>query len=271
MEYREGQGLVVFCQMDVTARTEADPAAERLARNLLSYTSAWKPVARRTILYAGDPAGQKHLQQAGFAVEPYAAGALKADRVLVVSPGGGAALAADKDAIATWLKQDGRVLALGLDAAEASVFLPVKVETKSAEHIGTYFEPPAANSPLAGVGPADVHNRDPRDVPLVTGGAQTVGDGVLASALEGRVVFCQIAPWQFNIKQQNTKRTFRRTSCLLSRLLGNLGVHGQTPVLDRFGAPVKLTDGQSPECRWLNGFYLDQPEEWDDPYRFFGW
>ncbi len=120
MEYREGQGLVIFCQMDVTARTEADPAAERLARNLLSYTSAWKPVARRTILYAGDPAGQKHLQQAGFAVEPYAAGALKADRVLVVSPGGGAALAADKDAIATWLKQDGHVLALGLDSAEAS-------------------------------------------------------------------------------------------------------------------------------------------------------
>jgi hypothetical protein len=271
MEYREGQGMVVFCQMDVTARTEADPAAERLARNLLSYTSAWKPVARRTILYAGDPAGQKHLQQAGFAVEPYAAGALKADRVLVVSPGGGAALAADKDAIATWIEQDGRVLVLGLDAAEASVFLPVKVETKSAEHIGTYFEPPAANSPLAGAGPADVHNRDPRDVPLVTGGAQTVGDGVLASALEGRVVFCQIAPWQFNIKQQNTKRTFRRTSCLLSRLLGNLGVHGQTPVLERFAAPVKLTDGQSPECRWLNGFYLDQPEEWDDPYRFFGW
>ena len=271
MEYREGQGLVIFCQMDVTARTEADPAAQRLARNLLCYTSAWKPVARRTILYAGDPAGEKHLQRAGFAVEPYAAGALKADRVLVVSAGGGAALAADKDAIATWLKQDGRVLALGLDSAEASVFLPVKIETKSAEHIGTYFQPPAANSPLAGAGPADVHNRDPRDIPLVTGGAQTVGDGVLAHALEGRVVFCQIAPWQFNIKQQNTKRTFRRTSCLLSRLLGNLGVHGQTPVLERFAAPVKLRDGQSPECRWLNGFYLDQPEEWDDPYRFFGW
>ncbi len=48
-------------------------------------------------------------------------------------------------------------------------------------------------------------------------------------------------------------------------------VQGQTPVLERFAAPVKLTDGQSPECRWLNGFYLDQPEEWDDPYRFFGW
>ena len=25
------------------------------------------------------------------------------------------------------------------------------------------------------------------------------------------------------------------------------------------------------EKRWLNGLYQDQPEEWDDPYRFFRW
>ena len=28
LEYREGQGMVLFCQMDVTGRTEQDPAAE---------------------------------------------------------------------------------------------------------------------------------------------------------------------------------------------------------------------------------------------------
>lgn len=35
-----------------------------------------------------------------------------------------------------------------------------------------------------------------------------------------------------------------------------------------------LPDYQSatkPEKRWLSAFYLDQPEEWDDPYRFFNW
>jgi hypothetical protein len=58
---------------------------------------------------------------------------------------------------------------------------------------------------------------------------------------------------------------------MLTRLLGNLGVQSQTPLLERFPKPVKLTDGQSPEKRWLSGFYLDTPEEWDDPYRFFGW
>jgi hypothetical protein len=25
------------------------------------------------------------------------------------------------------------------------------------------------------------------------------------------------------------------------------------------------------EGRWLQGLYLDQPEAWDDPYRFFRW
>ena len=272
MEYHDGKGMVLFCQMEVTGRTEQDPAAERLARNILSYAATWKAAAQRTLVYAGDPAGLKHLQQAGFAVEPYAPGALKPDRVLVVAKGGGAALAPDKNALAAWLKQDGRVLGLGLDAAETDAFLPVKIETKSIEHIAAFFNPPSATSPLAGIGPADVHNRDPRTMPLVTGGAQAIGDGVLATALEGRVVLCQMAPWQFNIRQQNTKRTFRRTSCLLSRVLGNLGVQGQTPALERFAATVKLgADGQSPEKRWTSGFYLDQLEEWDDPYRFFGW
>jgi hypothetical protein len=48
--------------------------------------------------------------------------------------------------------------------------------------------------------------------------------------------------------------------------LGNLGVGGATPVLSRFSQPVAPGDK-----RWLEGMYLDQPEEWDDPYRYFGW
>ena len=30
LEYREGKGMMLFCQMDVTGRTESDPAAETL-------------------------------------------------------------------------------------------------------------------------------------------------------------------------------------------------------------------------------------------------
>jgi len=54
----------------------------------------------------------------------------------------------------------------------------------------------------------------------------------------------------------------------LGRLLANMGVESATPLLDRFHRPV---DGTRIEKRWLDGLYLDQPQEWDDPYRFFRW
>ena len=58
MEFREGRGMVLFCQMDVTARTEPDPAAETLVGNLLAYVSSWKPAPSRTAVYVGEEAGQ---------------------------------------------------------------------------------------------------------------------------------------------------------------------------------------------------------------------
>jgi hypothetical protein len=64
----------------------------------------------------------------------------------------------------------------------------------------------------------------------------------------------------------NVKRTFRRVACLTARLLGNLRAAGRTPLL----GDISRQAGPA-ETRWLNGLYLDVPEEWDDPYRFFRW
>jgi hypothetical protein len=47
-----------------------------------------------------------------------------------------------------------------------------------------------------------------------------------------------------------------------------MGVTAPTPLLARFSAPVDQAKG---EKRWLEGLYLDVPEEVDDPYRFFRW
>jgi hypothetical protein len=269
LEYREGKGMVLFCQVDVTGRTEGDPAADALVSNVVGYVSAWKPAPRRKAVYVGDPAGKNHLEGAGLSLTAYAKEELSADRVLIVGPGGGKKLAGDAAAIGQWLKDGGRVLAIGLDEAEAGAFLPFKVETKKGEHIAAYFEPAGVKSPLAGVGPADVHNRDPRELALVTGGASALGNGVLARVADANVVFCQLVPWQFDQKKQmNLKRTFRRAACLVTRLAANLGVAGATPVLARFRSPVEA--GKA-EQRWLEGLYLDVPEEWDDPYRYFRW
>jgi hypothetical protein len=45
-----------------------------------------------------------------------------------------------------------------------------------------------------------------------------------------------------------------------------MNVDLRTPLVERFHGEV----GKD-EKRWLDGLYLDQPEEWDDPYRFFRW
>jgi beta-galactosidase len=267
MEYREGRGMVLFCQMDVTGRTQSDPAAQILAANVLEYVSQWKPSRRRQALYLGEPAGRAHLQAAGLRLGSYADGELKADRVLIVAPGN-KALAAHRSAVGEFLKAGGYALAIALTQEDADALLPFKISMSQAEHISACFDPPETNSLLVGIGPADVHNRDPRTIPLVSAGAMTVGSGVLAVARPANVVLCQLAPWQFQYQNNfGLKRTFRRSSFVVTRLLGNLGVGGETPLLTRLSTPA----GSNEPGRWLQGLYLDEPQEWDYPYRFFRW
>jgi hypothetical protein len=298
MEYRDGEGMILFCQMDVTGRTEDDPASTRLVGNILEHVSSWEATPRRRALYVGDPAGKAHLESTGLSLAGYSGGALAADQVLVVGPGGGQELATHSAAIRTWLAAGGNLLAIGLDEEQANAFLPFEVTTEKAEHISAYLEPARAGSLLAGVGPADVHIRDPRELPLVSRGATPIGDGVLATANDANVVFCQLAPWQFDYLARNgaawhldhtahnVKPTFRHTSFLLTRLLANMGAAASTPLLARFERPA--VDGESlqdlAEAVWLEsgdtehvlstrwkGLPLtrasreDPPEGWESP------
>jgi hypothetical protein len=268
LEFRQGKGMILFCQMDVTGRTEQDPAAQRLLRNILEYAATWKPTPRRKLVYAGDEAGKAWLQSVGLAPTAYGAVPLAVDQILVAGPGAGSQLSSHAAELGRWMGGGGKLLALGLSGAEANAFLPLKLETKEVEHISTTFRSGSDGSLFQGIGPADVHNRAASKLPLVLSGALPLGDGVLASAEKAQVVFCQILPWTFNYeKNYGLKRTFRKSSFLVNRLLANLGAAGATPLLARFAAPVD----SAKERRVLEGLYLDTPEEWDDPYRFFGW
>ena len=278
LEYREGQGRVLFCQMDVTGRTEADPAAERLVRNILAYAlAAPRPLPpSRAVRYAGDPLGRRYLETAGLSLRDYGGGELSSREVLVVGRGGGKVLTPHKPAIAKWLKSGGHLLALELDADEANAFLTTPIQTTPREHIAAFFTPPDRDSPFAGVGPADVHNRDPRVLPLVSGGAHPIANGVLAHLPDSNVVFCQLAPYRFakspkdasssQGQQQNLRKTYRRTAFLLTRLLANMGVRGKTPLLERFSTPI--SDEARPSIIKNGDFRLDgdrdgNPDHWE--------
>jgi hypothetical protein len=269
LEFREGRGLVLFCQLDVTGRTETDPAADQLVRNCLRRVAEFEPSPTRRVAYAGEAAGFEHLSRAGYAPRDFGQGGRYSPGDLFVL-GPGAARAGPPSSSPRFARLNGngaRVLAVGLGAEEGRAVLSVMLETRPAEHIGTIFPPPTFGSLLAGIGPADVMNHDPRVLELVTGGAETVGNGVLAEDVKRGIVWCQLVPWHFDpAKSANLKRTFRRSSALLGRLLGNLGAAAGTPLLARFASPAAPD-----EQRWLSGLYLDEPAEWDDPYRFFRW
>jgi hypothetical protein len=282
--------MVLFCQLDVTSRTEPEPAAEILFRNLLAYCMNWKPTSRREVFYVGDPRGKQHLESVGITPVPFASEKLSTNAILMAGPNSGADLAPHTHLIATWLKTGGTLLTLATPQDELQKFLPPGstgvspspgsagvsparlplISTTNLEHISTWFEPFPLASFGAGVSPADLHNRDPRKFPLVTGGAHVFGDGILAQAQidAGQIVLCQIAPWDFSDEPLNLKRTHRRISFLLSRLLGNLGASSSTPLLQRFHEPVS---DRALKNRCLSGLYLDTSEEWDDPYRHFRW
>src|SRR5262249_55083720 len=233
------------------------------------HAAAWKPAPKRKAHYAGEVAGKRHLEAAGLTLGDYSKDELNAGCLLIVGPGGGKALAADAAAVQKWLAGGGILLVIGLDGADLNAFLPNKISTAKADHIAAYFDPPAKDSLLAGVGPADVENRDPRQLSLISAGATVLGDGVLAKADGINLVWCQLAPWQFDpTKAMNLKRTFRHSAFVVSRLASNMGASASTPILARFHTPV---DKSKVEKRWLEGLYLDTPEEWDDPYRYFRW
>jgi beta-galactosidase len=268
LEYHEGKGMVLFCQMDVTGRTETEPAADILAHHLLGYVFQWKPSRERRAMYTGNDDGKRHLESTGLPLDAYDREKLSDGEVLIAAPGSRNVLGPDSARLAQWLARGGKLIAIGMEQDELNSFLPEKIETKSAEHISGFFEPFGLGSFGAGIGPADLHNRAPDQFALVKGGAEIVGDGILAQAQHGSVVLCQMPPWHFDDNQPNTKRTHRRATFMLSRLLANLGVAGPTPLLERMYAPPA---GSPTEERWLSGYYLDKPEEWDDPYRHFRW
>ncbi len=268
MLYREGKGMVLFCQVDVTGRTDDDPAPARLAANIMEFVDAYSSPPQRSAVYAGEPAGLEHLKAAGTRVSTYEGQALGQDQVLVLGPGAAQQLGEGAAAVAKWVESGGHVLALGLSQDEAQALLPFPVQMEVKEHISCRYPPAGPDTAVAGVGCGEFMIRDPREVPLVTGGAKVMGNGVLAVAGEGNAVLCQLAPWQFDYKElYNTKGAFRHLSFAVSRMLGNMGVSLATPLPAHFAAPAAAD-----ETRWLDGLYLEEPvPDDDDPYRYFRW
>lgn len=240
MEYADGKGRMIFCQMDVTGRSETDPAADKLCLNLLGYLQKAPAERYRPVAYAGDERGAALLRDLRVPFVP--ATTASAGQLLVLGPKAPAIAGLDAA-----LQQGARVLCLGLDNADLQRVLPgvaTVQEAATTPSLVEKFDRPE----LAGISNSDLHWHTLLTLPALT---ETGPDRNQALAVvergPGRVVLCQAAPWMFDYQAKPYVRTtYRRNVFLVTRLLANLGAQSQAPVLAQASQPAALYDWPLP-------------------------
>ena len=245
-EPRRDRGSILWCQLDVTARTEPDPMADEIVRTLVS--SLTKNLGGKDKAIALTPAAW-HLGRAlalDFQQDP------KADpdpdprhRVYIATTG-----AEKPEGLDEAVEAGARVLCLGFGADEVAAWSPVPlacVETNGC------FSTPIAELPreLRGLSAADLYWHGTMSLAAFTEPAPD-GNEALRVVRRGKgcYVFWQTPPSAFDEEARPALRGTKRHAWIaLSRILSNLG------------------------CAWsATGVgYRDAPLADDDPYRYFRW
>ena len=234
----EGCGRIVFCQLDVTGRTQPDPAARKLCAGLLRYLDSVRPATGRPVLYAGDKRCADLLRQLGVPFDPLADRRPDGGRLLVVGPGTGSIpnmTAALEDGL--------NLLCLGLSRDDLQKLLPGKVRAKDRSAVSTTIERLGLPE-YAGISNAELHWRTrPKLAALAQTSPQSNEALEVVSAGKGRIVLCQAAPWMFDYAAKPYLRTtHRRNMFLVSRLLANLGASFDASVAERIAHPPVVRD-----------------------------
>jgi beta-galactosidase len=217
MELDYGAGRLVWCQLDLEDHAPVDPAARRLAFQVMEYARTAPLSARKATLYIGDAAGKAKLDALGLVYR-------RADRITpgagLVVIGGGAAMS--PAALEAFARRGGRVLVLPQTQTEADGGRGVRLTRRKS--IGSLEVP--AWSETRGLSASDLRWRNEADAWLVASGAEIGAGGQIGRRRIGKgvVIFCQIDPDRFDA---DTKTYFRltrwRQTRALSQLLANLG------------------------------------------------
>jgi hypothetical protein len=273
-EVPEGQGRLVFCQMDVSDRLGQEPAADRLVGNLLAELAVWTPPPVSALCLAGAPDTIADLQ----ALVP---GAPANPALLAPTPGGvvlagrgcAAWLTQQAPALRALLAAGGQVLAAGCTAEDAQALeeaCGVRLALQEQTRGGTLL-PDALPTALRGIGPAETHWRERRRVLTVSqvplGGWRSPA-GILAClpAGKGTLIWLAALPADFDpARRPDLVFTKVNTARLLTLILTNGGV--RTPSA---GWSAGLASAQ-PAADSLPTLYLDRRVPRDDPYAYMRW
>ncbi len=243
LSWRHGRGEVLFSQLDLTGRLGSEPAADRLARNLLRALDlpGGADQSREAILLGDDAEARALLDGLGLSWRADGGEALPPGNVVVVPQAAAAGC--------------GARLAAFVKAGGSAVFLPQSADSLTAA--GLPWQLPLADGRAArvapsaigddallrGVGPQLTHWRT-----FLTGGvfaaeglpagATRLLDGWLlrVSAGPGQWVFCQVDPHALR-EGENLLRARWNVQKLYRQLLTNLGVATDRAVTRQLLAP----------------------------------
>jgi len=261
LENAEGCGRVLFCQLDVTGRTDNEPVADRLVINLLAYLAHGVSVEGKRTVVCADEKRLTLARALGATAERAEVSSFGSDTLLVAGSG-----AVAPQGFAQAVAQGMNVMCLGMTGEELRTWCPVPIATVRTNACFGRIE--KREPELNGLCNADWawHGR-------VTFNALAVPEGERASASSalrvirygrGRVVMWQVPPWMIDEVSKPYMRTSKRhANAMAARLLSNLGAELHAPLNERLL--------QAEEKEWLKSFYLDVPEAGDDPYRYYRW
>lgn len=209
MELDLGAGRLIWSQLDLEDQAPVDPAADRLARNLINY-AATAPLTPSL-----------STSSVGGAADLIAAVGIKATPAKTL-PSGGFVLVGpewtDDAALRDFVTRGGKALIL----PRATGLLGVKISPRAL----SVAPAPSAWPETRGLGIADLRTRSERTLPVVTEGAEIAADGLLARVKigEGVAIFCQADPAVLTAdKTTYERRTRWRWTRTLAQLAANLG------------------------------------------------
>ena len=232
LELRNANGNIVFNQLDVSGRTQDDPAANRYLANLLAYTRALPAPQLRDAVYLGGDEGAKLLDSLRIECQRITAPSQAHPfNVLVLGEADAKTLASWKDALATFTQAGGVVFSL---PKTDFAFLPFAVKS-SPKAVNQSVIGEADGPLLLGLGNSDFYWKGDIQVTAldqVEGASLLLKSGILAQVPRGKgsYILCQIEPGKFDVaKRFWLERSRRFNERTLIGLLSNVGVEMSAP------------------------------------------
>ena len=232
LEYKGKDYNIIFCQMNITGRTETEPQAIQLAADIFSYLDSASPHKLKKVMtigsYAAELAEKLNLETAEYnpALSPE-------NYILLISDNASEA--------ATWVSKGGKVLGLALDRKNAEYITGNNINITPKKGWCRLIKDFSENPVYSGISNAELHWRTDLNYNAINNTSDDSNEA-LQSFNKGQIVLCQITPEMFDIKTKPYLRTTqRRAYYLISQLLTNMGASAVSPLLKKISAPARIT------------------------------